>query len=63
MLNLILMYLQIKDGANPAFYTVHALLNRIDALPDGPDWMCTLFWIKGNVVGSNGALKMEDAEL
>ena len=63
MLDLILIYLQIKDGANPAFHNVRALLKRIDALPDGPDWLCTSFRIKGNAIGADGALTTEDVEL
>ena len=62
-LDFILTYLQIKYGADPAFHNIRALLKRIDALPDGPDWMCTSFRIKGDVVGTDGALKTEDVEL
>ena len=48
---------------DPAFHNVRALLKRIDALPDGPDWTCTSFRVQGDVVDANGALKTEDVEL
>jgi Plavaka transposase len=62
-LNLILIYLQIKDGADPAFHNVRVLLKQIDALPDGPNWTCTSFQIKGDLFGTDRALKTEDVEL
>ena len=38
-------------------------MKQIDALPDVPDWTCTLFQVQGDVVDANSALKTEDVEL
>jgi hypothetical protein len=59
------MYLrQIKHGANPAFHNVRTLLQRIDLLPDGPQWTCTVFRMQGDQCNKNGSeLQSEDVEL
>ncbi|KAF8804398.1 hypothetical protein BYT27DRAFT_7036892, partial [Phlegmacium glaucopus] len=54
---------KIKDGTDPTFHNVRTLLKRIDALPDGPEWTCTPFWIEGDIIGPNGELKIDNVEL
>jgi hypothetical protein len=54
---------KIKDGANPAFHNTRSLLQRIDLLPEGPEWTCSAFRIKGDQLDGVGNLRTEDVEL
>ncbi|KAF8799293.1 hypothetical protein BYT27DRAFT_7040688, partial [Phlegmacium glaucopus] len=54
---------KIKHGADPAFHNARSLLQRIDSLPDGPQWTCSTFRIKGDQRDKDGQLRTEDVEL
>ena len=39
------------------------LLQKIDTLPSGPDWTCSVFEITGDEKDHNGCARTEDVEL
>ncbi|KAF8951860.1 hypothetical protein BDZ97DRAFT_1613670, partial [Flammula alnicola] len=48
---------------DPAFHNSRALLKRIDALPEGPEWTCTPFRITGDKLDKKKNPRTEDVEL
>ncbi|KAF8057386.1 hypothetical protein FPV67DRAFT_1724001, partial [Lyophyllum atratum] len=53
----------IREDANPAFHNARSLLQRIDALPRSPEWMCTALQITGDEKDVAGNLRTEEVEL
>ncbi|KAF8054072.1 hypothetical protein FPV67DRAFT_1442201, partial [Lyophyllum atratum] len=53
----------IREDANPAFHNARSLLQRIDALPRSPEWMCTALQITGDEKDVGGNLRTEEVEL
>ena len=51
------------DQKGPSFHNSRALLQRIDALPRGPEWICSTFRITGDELNKNGDRRTEDIEL
>jgi hypothetical protein len=51
------------DQNGPSFHNSRALLQRIDALPRGPEWICSMFHITGDKLDKNGDRRTEDIEL
>ncbi|KAJ7649245.1 hypothetical protein B0H17DRAFT_1215369 [Mycena rosella] len=59
-------YLKLKtvcEGINPSFHNNRAFLKHIDALPEGPQWFCHPFELKGDEVDADGQPKTEIVEL
>jgi hypothetical protein len=51
------------DQNGPSFHNSHALLQRIDVLPKGPEWICATFRITSDELDKNGERCTEDVEL
>lgn len=51
------------EQEGPSFHNSRALLQRIDALPRGPEWICATFRITGDELDKNGERRTEDIEL
>ncbi|KAJ7177335.1 hypothetical protein C8R43DRAFT_1084604 [Mycena crocata] len=55
--------LPINKKAKLSFHNNRAFLQKIDALPTGPDWACEIVTAAGNRVDENGELMSEELEL
>ncbi|KAJ7782948.1 hypothetical protein B0H16DRAFT_1658373 [Mycena metata] len=53
---------KIKDGAKPSYHNTRAFLQKIDALPSGPEWECEIFDVRGDEKDASGAFKTEEVE-
>ncbi|KAJ7689553.1 hypothetical protein B0H17DRAFT_872490, partial [Mycena rosella] len=53
----------VREGINPSFHNNRAFLKHIDALPEGPQWFCHPFELKGDEVDADGQPKTEIVEL
>ncbi|KAJ7458310.1 hypothetical protein B0H11DRAFT_2317943, partial [Mycena galericulata] len=54
---------KVKEGIDPSFHNNRALLQRIDALPQGPTWECYPFELVGDELGEDGKLRTEILEI
>ncbi|KAJ7852725.1 hypothetical protein B0H13DRAFT_1904454 [Mycena leptocephala] len=54
---------KVRKGINPSFHNSRAFLKRIDALPNGPKWMCYPFELVGHEVDVDGNAKREVVEM
>ena len=54
---------QTRNRTQPSFHNKYAFLKKIDQLPGGPEWMCDVFELDGDVPDENGILKTEEIEL
>ncbi|KAJ3503514.1 hypothetical protein NLJ89_g8395 [Agrocybe chaxingu] len=53
----------IKSGAKPGFHNSRSLLQHIDLLPKGPEWICSPFLITGDELDKVGKQRTETVEL
>ncbi|KAJ7758140.1 hypothetical protein DFH07DRAFT_903576 [Mycena maculata] len=54
---------KVKQGIDPSFHNYRALLQRIDALPQGPKWTCYLFDMEGDELDGDGKPRTEVFEM
>ncbi|KZP20961.1 hypothetical protein FIBSPDRAFT_1021562 [Athelia psychrophila] len=54
---------KIRTGVQPSFHNNCAFLQRIDALPRGPEWTCEPFVVTGDEVDDKGELRTEEVDL
>ncbi|KAF7354364.1 hypothetical protein MVEN_01125000 [Mycena venus] len=57
------LQLPINKKAKLSFHNNHAFLQKIDALPTGPDWKCEIVTIVGNRLDKNDKTMLEELEL
>ncbi|KAJ7092928.1 Zn-finger domain-containing protein [Mycena belliarum] len=55
--------LPINQKAKLSFHNNRTFLQKIDALPTGPDWTCEIVTAAGDQVDENGELMVEELEL
>lgn len=55
--------LQIRDGGCASFHNSRSFLQKIDALPQGPEWTCELLDVEGDILDEGGAPQTETVEL
>ncbi|KAJ7263772.1 hypothetical protein C8J57DRAFT_1230967 [Mycena rebaudengoi] len=53
----------VREDSKPAFHNNRALLQRVDNLPEGPQWFCHPFELKGDELDPEGKQKTEVLEL
>ncbi|KAG6823314.1 hypothetical protein H0H92_010626, partial [Tricholoma furcatifolium] len=53
----------IREDAHPSFHNVQSLLKKIDILPRGPEWICDVFEITGNLEDVEGKKLTQQVEL
>lgn len=53
----------MREGADPSFHNNRALLQRIDALPEGPGWRCYPFELEGDELSEDGKKQTEVLEM
>ena len=54
---------QIRNAKCTLFHNTRSLLQKIDALPSGPEWTCEILEVVGDIVDESGAPKTEMVEL
>ncbi|KAJ7159504.1 hypothetical protein C8R46DRAFT_906545 [Mycena filopes] len=54
---------KVREGIKPSFHNNRAFLQRIDALPRGPQWKCYPFTLVGDEVDADGKQKREIMEM
>ncbi|KAJ7019294.1 hypothetical protein C8F04DRAFT_1182372 [Mycena alexandri] len=54
---------KVRDGIKPSFHNNRAFLQRIDALPHGPEWRCYPFTLVGDELDADGQNKEETVEM
>ncbi|KAJ7754199.1 hypothetical protein DFH07DRAFT_721684, partial [Mycena maculata] len=54
---------KVKQGIDPSFHNYRALLQRIDALPQGPKWTCYPFDMEGDELDGDGKPRTEVFEM
>ncbi|KAF8879798.1 hypothetical protein BD779DRAFT_1446684, partial [Infundibulicybe gibba] len=52
-----------RDRTNLSFHNNYTFLQKVDALPTGPDWECEIVTVVGDRVGEDGNKMSEDVEL
>ncbi|KAJ7779093.1 hypothetical protein B0H16DRAFT_1878677 [Mycena metata] len=55
--------LQVREGMKLSFHNNRAFLQRIDMLPDGPQWRCYPFTLVGDEVDLEGKKKEQTVEM
>ena len=50
-------------SAKLSFHNTYSLLKKVDQLPTGPDWMCDIVNVVGDLEGPEGGRMGEDLEL
>ncbi|KAJ6564234.1 hypothetical protein B0H19DRAFT_1258700 [Mycena capillaripes] len=56
-------YLELPIKAKLSFHNNRAFLQKIDALPTGPDWTCEMVTVVGNRTDDNDKVMTEELEL
>ncbi|CDO70679.1 hypothetical protein BN946_scf184779.g2 [Trametes cinnabarina] len=51
------------DKMHLSFHNKRSFLRKIDALPDGPRWICEQWEIQGDTIGEDGEMKTKEIEL
>jgi hypothetical protein len=54
---------QIQEHADLSFHNTYSLMKKIDQLPTGPDWVCDIVNVSGDLEGEDGERMGEDLEL
>ncbi|TCD60331.1 hypothetical protein EIP91_010340 [Steccherinum ochraceum] len=54
---------KIKHGASPSFTTAKSLREKIDGLPQGPEWYHEYITVQGDAADEDGVLMKEELEL
>lgn len=54
---------QIQERAELSFHNTYSLLKKIDQLPTGPDWVCDIVKVSGDLEGEDGETMVEELEL
>ncbi|THH17858.1 hypothetical protein EUX98_g9049 [Antrodiella citrinella] len=54
---------KVKDGARPSFKSNKSLKEKIDSLPQGPEWKHEYVQVSGNVEDEDGNMMEEELEL
>lgn len=54
---------QTRNRTNTSYKDKNNFFNKVDALPQGPQWTCTPFTVTGDVLDYNGELKQEELDL
>ncbi|KAJ7686294.1 hypothetical protein B0H17DRAFT_1181238 [Mycena rosella] len=57
------LQLPINKKAKLSFHNNRAFLQKIDALPTGPDWTCEIVTVAGNRLDENNEIMSEELEL
>jgi hypothetical protein len=55
--------LQIQNGRCTLFHNSQLLFQKINALPSGPEWICELFQVEGDIVDEDAACQTGTVEL
>lgn len=55
--------LQIRENHCTSFHNSRSLLQKVDALPRGPEWTCELLGVEGDILDEGGAPRTERVEL
>jgi hypothetical protein len=55
--------LQIQNSNCASFHNIQSLLQKIDALPAGPDWTGELLDVEGDILNKGGSPQTETVEL
>ncbi|KAG6818528.1 hypothetical protein H0H93_004273 [Arthromyces matolae] len=53
----------VRNAGNLSFHNNYTFLQKVDALPTGPDWECEIVHVDGDRVGEDGKMMSEDLEL
>lgn len=54
---------QIQERAELSFHNTYSLLKKIDQLPTGPDWVCDIVKVSGDLKGDDGETMVKELEL
>jgi hypothetical protein len=55
--------LKVNSPKNLLFHNNYTFLKRVDQLPTGPEWICDITTITGNIVDENGVCMEEHVEV
>ena len=58
-----LSFSKVNSRQNLSFHNNYTFLKRINQLPAGPEWICDIITITGNIVDENGVCMEVDVEL
>ena len=58
-----LSFSKVNSHNNLSFYNNYTFLKRIDQLPTGPEWICDVVTITGNIVDDNGVCIEDNVEV
>ena len=54
---------QIQEHAHLSFHNTYSLLKKIDQLPTGPDWVCDIVKVSGDLQAEEGEMMGEELDL
>ena len=54
---------KVKSCENLSFHNNYTFLKKVDQLPTGPEWMCDIVTITGDIVDENGVHMEENVEV
>lgn len=55
--------LKVNSREKLSFHNKYTFFKKIDQLPTGPEWVCNIVTITGNLVDDNGVPKEENVEV
>jgi hypothetical protein len=55
--------MQTRSRYQPSYQTNYTLLKKIDQLPTGPEWMCKIIRVTGELLGRDNKPIVEEHEL
>ncbi|KAG6906093.1 hypothetical protein DXG01_015962 [Tephrocybe rancida] len=53
----------VHNSGNLSFHNNYTFLQKVDALPTGPEWDCEIIHVDGDRIGEDGKVMSEDLEL
>ncbi|KAG6806291.1 hypothetical protein H0H92_011916, partial [Tricholoma furcatifolium] len=53
----------VRNAGNLSFQNNYTFLQKVDALPTGPEWACEIVHVEGDRLGKDGEVMSEDLEL
>ncbi|KAG6914685.1 hypothetical protein DXG01_015946 [Tephrocybe rancida] len=53
----------VYNAGNLSFHNNYTFLQKVDALPTGPEWDCEIVHVNGDRIGKDGKVMFEDLEL
>lgn len=54
---------KVNSNETLSFHNKYSFLKKIDQLPTGPEWICNIVTITGNLVDENGVCMEESVEV